>query len=451
MTKAKKITTTVKKYIMNKIITLILFFLPILSFGQEKMVMDSTYYFSYNSNGEQTVFIVPTGNTCGKTVSYKIDFFNKYIPDNYTVITNEHIYSTGWVGMCNFYSGECVNGFAMITSDVPYQVYELSVFPPDFVFENESINGCGRIFVETADSIITIVTTPNDSPTQFFINVKKIDNGIGNGGVYNDTINVATFCPNITNNRDTIIGECIDTIITTVYDYTPFYGILGDTVLCKGSLFKLQLPLFYQNNLYSWNGAEYSQIAQKDTFFVLTLFDDLCEYSDTLFVWVNDPINLDYDKTIELKINEEYYMDDFCTIEIESISELSGNEIACDLNFIGQTESVSYYYRISDHNSCSQIINIKTVPKFAEGIYIPNVFSPNGDGINDFFTYYDNGDYVKNINMLIFDRWGGLIQNVPSGVWDGGNMDTGVYVYLIDIVTNEGKHVTFKGDITMLK
>ena len=57
---------------------------------------------------------------------------------------------------------------------------------------------------------------------------------------------------------------------------------------------------------------------------------------------------------------------------------------------------------------------------------MPNVFSPNGDGLNDIFTLFTDSD-VKEITLLeIYTRWGDLVfrkknylPNVPTEGWDG--------------------------------
>lgn len=69
-------------------------------------------------------------------------------------------------------------------------------------------------------------------------------------------------------------------------------------------------------------------------------------------------------------------------------------------------------------------------------IFIPNAFTPGGDGLNDFFTA--QGENILEFQMMIFDRWGEVIfvtEDIEKG-WDGkfnGNLvEQEVYVYKID-------------------
>ena len=56
-------------------------------------------------------------------------------------------------------------------------------------------------------------------------------------------------------------------------------------------------------------------------------------------------------------------------------------------------------------------------------IFIPNAFSPNGDGVNDIFSIYGNIDLKEIVSLDIFNRWGELIfqgANLNAGEgWDG--------------------------------
>ncbi|MBI5916200.1 MAG: gliding motility-associated C-terminal domain-containing protein, partial [Bacteroidetes bacterium] len=90
------------------------------------------------------------------------------------------------------------------------------------------------------------------------------------------------------------------------------------------------------------------------------------------------------------------------------------------------------------------------------------VFSPNGDGLNDFFIVY-GGKAAKSIKALkVFDRWGdnvfeGLdlpLNDEPLG-WDGifrGKlMDTGVFAYLAQVEFIDGVVVLFEGDVMIIR
>ena len=86
-------------------------------------------------------------------------------------------------------------------------------------------------------------------------------------------------------------------------------------------------------------------------------------------------------------------------------------------------------------------------------VYFPNVFSPNFDGINDVFRVQSEAGLVDNVELSIFDRWGNLI--FKGAEWDGnykGNsMDAGVFIYIAELVMNDGKKRRFSGEVTLIK
>jgi len=94
------------------------------------------------------------------------------------------------------------------------------------------------------------------------------------------------------------------------------------------------------------------------------------------------------------------------------------------------------------------------------GIYIPNAFTPNGDGLNDFFQ--PKGFGIKEYELDIFDRWGERIFNtkVFEEGWDGKHhrgidygtyCKDGVYAWKIKVVNVFGEAKYYTGHVTLLK
>jgi gliding motility-associated-like protein len=90
--------------------------------------------------------------------------------------------------------------------------------------------------------------------------------------------------------------------------------------------------------------------------------------------------------------------------------------------------------------------------------YIPNAFSPNGDGINDVFHPYGYNVETENYQMTIYDRWGNVIfiSNSLNTPWDGTSFNSngnivqpGVYVYQIKVRLNNRNKV-YKGIVTLV-
>jgi gliding motility-associated-like protein len=97
------------------------------------------------------------------------------------------------------------------------------------------------------------------------------------------------------------------------------------------------------------------------------------------------------------------------------------------------------------------------VIKVTEGytFYIPEAFTPNGDGINDLFSFY--GTAIEEINAIIYNRWGQPIYNWTNleGGWDGyfkgGPVPNGVYAYEVKLKLKEGTNKVFYGTLSLIR
>ncbi len=115
-------------------------------------------------------------------------------------------------------------------------------------------------------------------------------------------------------------------------------------------------------------------------------------------------------------------------------------------------------------NNCISTYSVVVVVIQPSSMTIPNVFTPNGDGINDIFTIDVQG--IKTINMDIFNRWGKKIYNLNATdfadvqakkpIWDGtskseGRCADGTYFYIIDAVGYDKKEYSLQGTINLLR
>ncbi|MCB0793291.1 MAG: gliding motility-associated C-terminal domain-containing protein, partial [Flavobacteriales bacterium] len=89
-------------------------------------------------------------------------------------------------------------------------------------------------------------------------------------------------------------------------------------------------------------------------------------------------------------------------------------------------------------------------------VEIPNVFSPDGDGMNDAFEYIDLRGW-REANMTIFDRWGNKVYEAPRTtsnkiIWRPGNeVSEGTYYYLFEGIGNDNSEVKKQGHLTLLR
>lgn len=115
----------------------------------------------------------------------------------------------------------------------------------------------------------------------------------------------------------------------------------------------------------------------------------------------------------------------------------------------------SYTLLVTYNTGCFIKANVKVVVTGTFPLFIPNAFSPNGDGNNDVYQVFSQG--VKDFSLNIFNRWGEKIFESTNilETWDGsykGNMQPpGTYVYYVDIKYLNGKKVNENGSITLIR
>ena len=104
----------------------------------------------------------------------------------------------------------------------------------------------------------------------------------------------------------------------------------------------------------------------------------------------------------------------------------------------------------------SRVLRVRT----ERAVYIPNAFTPNGDGVNDKFMPYASGDYLNaDFQMRIFDRWGnkllfsGDLNQGWNGYFKGQLCERDVYVYTVVFTNKEdgGVMAKFKGIVTLVQ
>jgi gliding motility-associated-like protein len=125
-------------------------------------------------------------------------------------------------------------------------------------------------------------------------------------------------------------------------------------------------------------------------------------------------------------------------------------------------KEISYRLTVSTQYNCQASDDIRIFVTCGKGsVHIPNAFTPNGDNNNDFF--YIKGYGLSKIKSLrIFNRWGQMVfnrenfsPNDKNAGWDGkvkGQVpESGAFVYVAEVICNEGKVLPLKGTVMLLK
>ena len=116
--------------------------------------------------------------------------------------------------------------------------------------------------------------------------------------------------------------------------------------------------------------------------------------------------------------------------------------------------STTYTLVVTSDSGCTSAQTI-TVDINCGQVFVPDAFSPNGDGQNDIL--YVRGDCIKTMQFEVFDRWGNRVFETESKSvgWDGRcrgeAMNTGSYVYYLKTVLYDGTAIEKRGDVALVR
>ncbi|MFK8009713.1 MAG: choice-of-anchor L domain-containing protein [Saprospiraceae bacterium] len=219
---------------------------------------------------------------------------------------------------------------------------------------------------------------------------------------------------------------------------------------------------YYSGHIFTIEAGNYTLFAQ----------DALgCETQIDFEIPELAPVEILLDSEATIDLGDDYQIESFTNIpanNIESISWTPSHHLSCDdcLNpKVEQLfENATYTLTIINNNGCKVSAKININVDKARAIYIPNVFTPNGDGENDIFMIYAGDlNQIKQVNtFMIYDRWGETIfraadfgpmdpQNGWDGTFKGETMNPQVFVYWAEIEFIDGLKVMYKGDVALRK
>lgn len=224
-----------------------------------------------------------------------------------------------------------------------------------------------------------------------------------------------------------------DEIELTMYTY-PVVDLVPDTALCQSQSLELDAGNVGLN--FSWSTGENTQtivVTTTDDYSV-TVDNNYCFTSDDVTVIFNPlPINnLPADTMMCFGFPPYYITLDAGNAGATYIWSTGENTQSIDLDLPGL-----YSVGVTTPFGCTYGFATIVDEICAGSIYIPNSFSPNNDGINDYWKVY--GENIEDFNLKLFNRWGELIFETSDleKYWIGQRRDgdtyceNGTYLYQI--------------------
>ena len=109
-----------------------------------------------------------------------------------------------------------------------------------------------------------------------------------------------------------------------------------------------------------------------------------------------------------------------------------------------------------DSHGCISTASVK-IDLIYPQMFVPDAFTPNGDGLNDVFRMGSTG-YYKLVEMSVFNRWGNMVYHATGsenkgwdGTYNGAPQDIGVYNYFLIASRPDGTLESYKGTVTLIR
>jgi gliding motility-associated-like protein len=258
------------------------------------------------------------------------------------------------------------------------------------------------------------------------------------------------------------LGTCwnIAKVIVTVYP-PPIAHIVGNTNICQGFAAILTAT---GGGTYSWSSGETSAVvnpATAGTYSVIVTIGTCTDTASTTIYFHSLPTaNVSPDVTIVQGQSTDLFASG-------GVNYVWSNLVTGANNVVDPQHTTEYCVTVYDANNCrdTACVNVFVIPCESAGeLFLPDAFSPNGDGENDELRiYFGLFDCIQSFHLVIYNRWGEKIYqtNDPSFKWNGiynkgvlKNTDlenSEVFVYYMNVGIGDGSKISRKGNVSLIR
>ena len=194
-----------------------------------------------------------------------------------------------------------------------------------------------------------------------------------------------------------------------------------------------------------------------------------CEFKTATLIEQPNQFDIEVEPQVTLTLGDSYQINTLVNFPLDEIAQVTwfpSNTLSCAdcLNPVATPVTTTLYkVTVVTENGCEDTAPILFRVDKRGGVYVPNVFSPNGDGTNDVFMIFSDSKSVSKIKtFLVFNRWGETVfeyynfsPNNPAYGWDGFHrgkpMDPAVFVWFATVEFIDGRIELIEGDVSLMK
>lgn len=193
-----------------------------------------------------------------------------------------------------------------------------------------------------------------------------------------------------------------------------------------------------------------------------------CPLFEEAIMAPGEDVQLDVEREVFLNLGESYDVQIFVNIDESDIASITWEPekflscADCLTPTVTPTQSVDYLVTIVTDEGCEGEIRISFRVKKQVDVFVPTVFSPNGDGENDVFMIFAGNQVARIQSFRGFNRWGESVfefsdfkPNDPAYGWDGVHRgqpaDPAVFTWFAEIELLDGRVELYKGSVSLIR
>ncbi len=223
---------------------------------------------------------------------------------------------------------------------------------------------------------------------------------------------------------------------------------------------------------FSINGSTFIPFAHftgltPGTYTLTAMDENQCVASHTSEILSPDIPEIKMNSTIEVHLGDSIFLDPVLNnVELQEILWEPSEMVKCRTclsTYAKPMYSSSVTLKVMSMDGCESFFDVFMDVIKDRQFYAPNIFSPNGDGINDSFLILGGIEVAAIRKLLIYDRWGNLIfseyglakdESADRG-WDGTfkgqKAPSNTYVWMAEIDFIDGETKLYQGNVTLIR
>ncbi len=252
----------------------------------------------------------------------------------------------------------------------------------------------------------------------------------------------------------------------------PQITLQGGVLNCRDTVVQILADVSPAGAILSWTGPQQNLPAEPD---ILVELPGLYRLTATLANGCSTESDVTVDQivpiwTVDLGPDQTVWEGTF--IKVHATTNLPSQDVAdiiwtpsfncssCLDQVFKAKDSVFLLIAVEDENGCIKTDGLQINVRKRGAIYVPNVFSPDGDGNNDEFQVFSGNPATLVRSLQIFDRWGSMVfsaenfhPNESTGRWNGthrGNLlRPAVFVWVLEVEYEDGSKELLSGDVLL--